>query len=197
MLSNVYLTVLDNALAEHGYKFVRYADDVLILCRSEQQAAEALNHARAVLGRLKLELNEEKTHISTFDKGFDFLGFHFGRRGRTIARKSLKAFYGKVRQTTKRQQGNKPVTAVIQALNPQLRGWANYHLEGRNVGKFKKLDKWIRKRLRSYIYKRWRVFKGPNVNKPTKEEFERMGLCSLSKVIRPGALQLSLFPAPL
>lgn len=197
MLSNVYLTVLDNALAEHGYKFVRYADDVLILCRSEQQAAEALNHARAALGQLKLELNEEKTHISTFDKGFDFLGFHFGRRGRTIARKSLKAFYGKVRQTTKRQQGNKPVTAVIQALNPQLRGWANYHLEGRNVGKFKKLDKWIRKRLRSYIYKRWRVFKGPNANKPTKEEFERMGLCSLSKVIRPGALQLSLFPAPL
>lgn len=196
LLSNVYLTVLDNALAEAGYRFVRYADDVLIFCRSEKEAAEALNHAKAVLGRLRLELNEEKTRISSFDEGFDFLGFHFGKRGRSIARKSLKALYGKVRQVTKRQQGDKPVTAVIEALNPLLRGWANYHCEGRNVGMFTRLDRWVRKRLRSYMYKRWRVYNWPRENKPTAEEFEGMGLFSLRKVFRPKALQLSLFPAP-
>lgn len=196
LLSNVYLTVLDNALAEAGYRFVRYADDVLIFCRSEKEAAEALSHAKVVLGRLRLELNEEKTRISSFDEGFDFLGFHFGTRGRSIARKSLKAFYGKVRQVTKRQQGDKPVTAVIEALNPLLRGWANYHCEGRNVGMFTRLDRWVRKRLRSYMYKRWRVFNWPRQNKPTAEEFEGMGLFSLRKVLRPKTLQLSLFPAP-
>lgn len=197
LLSNVYLTVLDNALTEAGYKFVRYADDVLILCRSEEEAAEALNHARAVLGRLRLKLNEEKTRRSTFEEGFDFLGFHFGRRGRTIAGKSLKAFYDKVREGTKRHQGDKRVTTVIKELNPLLRGWANYHREGQNVGMFDKLDNWIRKRLRGYMYKRWRVFKWPMAHKPTAEQFERMGLFSLRKVLRPESLQLSLFPAPL
>ena len=197
LLSNVYLTILDNALTEGGYKFVRYADDVLILGRSEEEAAEALNHARAVLTRLKLRLNEEKTRMISFEEGFDFLGFHFGKRGRTIARKSLKAFYDRVREGTKRHQGDKPVNTVIEELNPLLRGWANYHREGRNVGMFDRLDNWIRKRLRGYIYKRWRVFKWPMAHKPTAEEFERMGLFSLRKVLRPESLQLSLFPAPL
>ncbi len=60
-----------------------------------------------------------------------------------------------------------------------------------------KLDRWIRKRLRGYIYKRWLVFKWPMENKPTAEEFERMGLFLLRKVLRPKSHQLSLFPAPL
>lgn len=196
LLSNVYLTVLDNALTAAGYQFVRYADDVLILCRSKDEAERALNHARTALSRLKLELNEEKTRISSFDEGFDFLGFHFGKRGRSIAGKSLKAFYGKVREITKRQQGDKPLGAVIEDLNPLLRGWANYHSKGRNVGMFTRLDSWIRKRLRGYMYKRWIVFKGAGVNKPTAEDLQRMGLFLLRKVLRPEALQLSLFPAP-
>jgi group II intron reverse transcriptase/maturase len=197
LLSNVYLTVLDNALTEAGYKFVRYADDVVILCRSEDETIRALSHVRVVLGRLKLELNEEKTRVTNFDEGFDFLGFHFGKRGRSIGRKSLQAFYDNIRETTKRQQGDKPVESVIETLTPQLRGWANYHREGRNVGMFRKLDSWVRKRLRGYIHKRYIVYRWPKENKPTAEEFEKMGLFSLRKVLRPEALQLSLFPAPL
>jgi group II intron reverse transcriptase/maturase len=196
LLSNVYLTPLDNALTDAGYQFVRYADDVVILCRSEEEAAEALHHARTVLGRLKLELNEEKTSTRTFKEGFDFLGFRFTSRGRHIASKSLLALYGKVREITKRQQGDKPVTAVIRVLNPLLLGWGNYHREGRNVGMFNQLDTWIRKRLRSYIYKRWRTFRWPGVNKPDREEFKRMGLFSLRTILRPDTLQLTLFPAP-
>jgi len=196
LLSNVYLTVFDNALTEAGYKFVRYADDVLILCQSEEEAVRALDHARTVLRRLKLELNEEKTRISSFDEGFDFLGFHFGKHGRSIAGKSLKAFYGNVREKTKRQQGDKTVKAVIEELNPVLRGWANYHCEGRNVGMFKNLDSWVRKRLRGYMHKCWVEYRWPGKNLPTAEDFERMGLFSLRKVLRPETLQLSLFPVP-
>lgn len=197
LLSNIYLTVLDDALAEAGYKFVRYADDTVILCQNEMEAERALDYSRTVLTQLKLELNEEKTRISSFSEGFDFLGFHFGRRGRSIAEKSLKAFYAKVRGITKRQQGDRPVETVIASLNPLLRGWADYHREGRNIGMMNRLDRWIRKRLRGYIHKRWRVYRGYKRNKPTEEDFERMGLISMRKVLRPDTLQLSLFPAPL
>jgi RNA-directed DNA polymerase len=196
LLSNIYLTPLDNALTEAGYRFVRYADDVCIFCRDEEETEKALHQARTVLSGLKLKLNEEKTSVQTFREGFDFLGFRFTRRGRHIAERSLKALYGSVREITKRQQGDKPVLVVIKALEPQLRGWGNYHREGRNVRIFTELDKWIRKRLRSYIYKRWRIFRGPKANRPDREEFERMGLFSLRSILRPDMLQLTLFPAP-
>lgn len=193
LLSNVYLTVLDNALTEAGYQFVRYADDVVILCRREEEAPEALNYAREVLGRLKLELSEEKTVVTSFKAGFDFLGFHFTNRGFTIGTKSLKALYSKVRKATRRKQGDQPVEEVIRALNPILRGWGNYHRNGRNVGMFTKLDKWVRKRLRSYICKRWRTARWPRRSKPTKEEFDQMGLFTMRSILRPQKLQLMLF----
>ena len=191
LLSNVYLTVLDNALEEGGYKFVRYADDVVILCRDEMEASGALEYARTVLGRLKLELNEEKTRIASFQSGFDFLGYHFGLRSRKVASKSLRAFCAKVREITRRQQGDIPVTKVIEKLNPVLRGWADYHREGRNVGIFTHLDRWVKNRLRSYICKRWQVHHR-GCGKPSKEEFDRMGLYSLRRVLRPNDLQLKL-----
>ena len=192
LLSNVYLTVLDNALESKGYRFVRYADDVLVMCQSEQEALEALSETREILSQLKLELNEQKTQISSFRAGFDYLGYHFGRRGRTVASKSLRSLYSKVREITRRQQGDLPVTKVIGNLAPVLRGWGNYHLEGRNVGLFTRLDRWVCNRLRSYMCKRWRVHHRINSG-PSKSEFERMGLVSLRKLIRPDMPQLQLF----
>jgi group II intron reverse transcriptase/maturase len=192
LLSNVYLTVLDNALESKGYRFVRYADDVLVMCQSEQEALEALSETRQILSKLKLELNEQKTQISSFGAGFDFLGYHFGRRGRTVASKSLRSLYSKVREITRRQQGDLPVAKVIENLAPVLRGWGNYHLEGRYNGLFTRLDRWVCNRLRSYIYKRWRVHHRINSG-PSKSEFERMGLVSLRKMIRPDMPQLQLF----
>jgi len=195
LLSNVYLTVLDNALEGMGYRFVRYADDVVILCRDEQEVEEALAYARHVLSKLKLELSEEKTHITSFREGFDFLGFHFGRRGRKVGGKSLRGFYGKVRQITRRQQGDIAVDKVIAHLNPVLRGWGNYHREGRNVGLFTRLDKWVRNRLRGYITKRWRVHHSP-VIEPSKTDFDLMGLFSMRRLLRPGGPQLQLPGVP-
>jgi len=192
LLSNVYLTVLDNALTEAGHRFVRYADDVVLLCRHEEEATEALQLTRTVLGRLKLEINEEKTVVTTFKAGFDFLGFHFTSRSRSIATKSLLALYAKVREVTRRAQGDRPVESVIATLNPLLRGWGTYHRYGRNVGMFTKLDKWVRKRLRSYLHKRWRTrtWSSPT---PSREDFEQMGLFSMRSILRPEKLQLMLF----
>lgn len=187
LLSNIYLTVLDNALDEAGYHFVRYADDVVILCRTQEEAQRALGKAREVLAGLKLELNEEKTRVTSFAEGFDFLGFHFIQRFRKIGSKSLLSFYTKVRETTKRQQGDRPATAVIEDLNPIIRGWGNYHKEGHNVGMFGKLERWVRKRLRSYIHKRWR-----SQTKPTRREFDQMGLLSMRSIVRPKQLHLVL-----
>jgi group II intron reverse transcriptase/maturase len=191
LLSNIYLTVLDNALADTGIKFVRYADDVLILCRDLDRAQSALELVRSVLTKLKLELNEEKTQISSFNLGFDFLGFHFGRAGRGIGTKSLKSFYRKVREATRRNQGDVPLSIVIENLNPIIRGWGNYHNQGRNIGMFTKLDKWTRNRIRSYVWKRWRDRAAFNVH-PSKEELEKSGLLSLRSIFRPKYVQLEL-----
>lgn len=193
LLSNIYLTPFDNALTEEGCRFVRYADDVVILCRDKEEADRALGFARQCLARLKLELSEEKTKITTFKAGFDFLGFRFKLGGRGISSKSIKAFYSKVRRATRRHQRDRPVEQIIETLNQTLRGWGNYHKEGRNVGIFTFLDNWVRRRLRSYIYKRWVTRKWFEVSKPTKEDFERMGLFSLRGILRPKNLQLQLF----
>lgn len=195
LLSNVYLTVLDNALQGKGYRFVRYADDVVIMCRDEQEVKEALAYARQVLGKLKLELNEEKTKITSFREGFDFLGFHFGLRGRRVGSKSLRGFYGKVRVITRRQQGDIAVDKVVADLNPVLRGWGNYHRGGRNVGLFTRLDKWVRNRLRGYIYKQWRVHHKSTVE-PSKADFDQMGLFSMRGLLRPDETQLQLSGVP-
>ena len=193
LLSNVYLTAFDNALTDEGYQFVRYADDVVIMCRNGQEAEQALAFARKALGSMKLELSEEKTRITTFKQGFDFLGFHFKLNGKGVGTKSLKGLYSKVRQITRRYQGDRPVKQVIEDLCPVLQGWGNYHRYGRNVGLFTKLDKWVRKRLRSYIYKRWDTSRWSSESRPAKAEFERMGLYSLRSILRPQELQLKLF----
>ncbi len=192
LLSNVYLTVLDLALEEAGYRFVRYADDVVCLCRSEEEAERALDYVREVLRRLKLELNEGKSSITSFKEGVDFLGYRFGLGGRGVSSSSLRAVYARVREVTRRRQGDIPVGQVIEELNPVLRGWGNYHREGRNVGLFTRLDKWVRNRLRAYKNKRWRTHHQWNV-RPNNEELTRLGLLSLRSMVLPDGPQLKLF----
>lgn len=193
LLSNIYLTVLDNALAAKGHRFVRYADDVVIFCHERRQANDVLAYVRQVLCKLKLELNEEKTCVRSFSQGFDFLGFHFTRRGMKVSGKSLKGLYRKVREVTQRQQGDRPVQAVIDRLNPILQGWSNYHKRGRNVGLYTRLDRWVRKRLRAYVHKRWRTREGH----PSNREFAQKRLVSMRSIIRPSQdVQLMLFEAP-
>lgn len=188
LLSNIYLTPLDNALSKNGYKFVRYADDVVILCKTRAEADKALTLTRTILKSLCLELSEEKTSVSSFREGFVFLGFHFKQRKTGVAGKSLTSLYRKVREATKRNQGDIPLEAVVAKLNPMVRGWGNYHKKGQNAHLFKKLDRWIRTRLRAYVHKRWRQF----CHSPTTRELEILGLVSLNG-LRPKQKQFELF----
>jgi len=162
---------------------------VVILCKTKVQADQALEFIRKQLKRLKLELSEEKTTVTSFKAGFDFLGFRFEQKKTVVAGQSLKSFYRKMKETSKRHQGDIPLEAIIARLNPIIRGWGNYHKKGQNVRLFKKLDRWIRMRLRAYVKKRWCQF----WSTPTTKDLENMGLVSMYDVIRPKELQLELF----
>lgn len=193
LLANIYLTPFDYGLAEAGYIHVRYADDVLILCRTREEAEAALEVAKGLLGRLKLTLSPEKTIVSSFREGFDFLGFHFTTRHVGVGKKSLKGLYGKVREATRRQQGDVPVEVVISTVNPIIAGWANYHRAGHNAGLFKRLDKWIRNRIRAYVRRcwrdrgRWKLYEA--------EELDRTGLKRMAWM-KPRNHQMKLFESP-
>lgn len=193
LLSNIYLTPFDRGLQKAGYAHVRYADDVLILCKTREEAEAALQVADGLLNRMKLRLSPEKTVISSFREGFDFLGFHFGKRYVGVGKKSLKSVYAKVREMTRRNQGDIPVERVIAELNPKIEGWANYHRFGNNIVLFRKLDRWVRNRVRAYIRRRWRDRGRWKLY--SAEELDRMGLVRMEWKI-PRYRQLKLFESP-
>lgn len=174
-LSNLVLDDLDKALEARGLRFVRYADDFVVLCSSPKEAEEALEVVKQVLGTLKLSLNETKTRLTSFGQGFEFLGFRFRRFRVGIRDKSLERFRARVRSLTRRQQGRN-VDAVLADLNPVLRGWAGYFGVAEVSKSFRNLDKWVRMRIRAFRFKRkchhdnWRL---------PKRRLARWGLLSL------------------
>jgi RNA-directed DNA polymerase len=154
LLSNIYLDPLDHLMAERGYKMVRYADDFVVLCRSETEAQEALERIRGWMQTAELQLHPEKTRIvdATQKGGFDFLGYHFERGYRWPREKSLKKLKDKIRKETPRSSG-RSLEATIDRLNPILRGWFGYYQDS-HATTFEPLDSWVRMRLRSILRKR-------------------------------------------
>lgn len=154
LLSNIYLDPLDHRVAERGKEMVRYADDFVVLCRSEEEAGEALSLVEEWTLSVGLQLHSEKTKIvdATQPGGFDFLGYHFERGKKWPRKKSLNQFRDKVRLRTRRQNGNS-LACIIAQLNPLLRGWFNYFRHGHRAT-FSTLDGWIRMRLRSILRQR-------------------------------------------
>lgn len=149
LLANIVLNPFDHELEKAGYKFVRYADDFVILCKTKQQAVAALEFAKGILeGQMGLELSEEKTKIVQLKDGFDFLGFHFNSQGITIREKSMEKFKDAIRNATVRSQNLDH--EVIEKLNRVIRGTVNYFAYPitNTLKQFTKLERWIRKRLR-------------------------------------------------
>jgi RNA-directed DNA polymerase len=135
---------------------VRYADDFIILCRTEEEAQRALEEVRQWTTQAGLTLHPEKTHIVDARQpgGFDFLGYHFEKGQRWPRKKSLEKFKESIRTKTKRTNGQSLPTIIV-TLNRSLQGWFNYfkHSHPRT---FAPLDVWIRMRLRSILRKRHR-----------------------------------------
>jgi RNA-directed DNA polymerase len=154
LLANLYLNPLDHLMAQHGIEMVRYADDFVLLCRSENEARQALAWVQEWTASAGLTLHPDKTRIvdATQRGGFDFLGYHFERGYRWPREKSLKKMKDTVREKTGRTNGQS-LRVIIEDLNATLRGWFQYFQHShRNT--FSSLDKWIRMRLRSILRKR-------------------------------------------
>jgi RNA-directed DNA polymerase len=151
LLSNIYLDPLDHHMAQLGYEMVRYADDFVILCRSQEQAQRALAEVEAWTTAAGLRLHPAKTRIVDASQhgGFDFLGYHFERSYRWPSTKSLHKLKDKIRAQTKRTSGY-CLRRIVATLTPIQRGWFEYFKHSvRNT--FEKLDKWTRMRLRSLL----------------------------------------------
>ena len=158
LLSNIYLNPLDHLMVVWGYEMVRYADDFVILCRSQAEAEQALAKVRQWCEAEGLTIHPTKTRIVDVRKeGFDFLGYHFvtTRRGnltRWPRKKSIQKLRDTIRQKTKRNNG-KCLPAIIASLNPTLRGWFGYFKHSLR-GTFEGVDGWVRMRLRSILRRR-------------------------------------------
>ena len=154
LLANIVLNQLDWRLEEAGYRFVRYADDFVVVCKTHQQAEAAMAVTEEIMADLGLSLSPEKTKIASYGKGYEFLGFRLSSRSRTMRSKSLEKFKTKVRELTRRCHNLD--ARVIEKLNRVIRGTANYFATNfsTTIWLFQQLDKWIRMRLRCMKFKR-------------------------------------------
>jgi RNA-directed DNA polymerase len=209
LLSNVYLHAFDRAMTDRGIgELVRYADDFVVLCRSERDANAALEIAGEILGGLGLRLHADKTKVVDLREGregFDFLGWHFRARvsGRLLERgvrryylhrwpsqRSLKRLRAKVKAKTGRDRvGIRDVREVIAELNPILRGWGTYFRTGNAADKFLQIDRYVAWRLKRLLIKRkGRNLRAGEVEAWTADWLVGLGLHRLRGTIRyPGA----------
>lgn len=156
LLANIYLDAFDQEMKRRTHRIVRYADDILILCRTEKAAQSALSTATQILEKdLKLTVNQKKTHIAHSSKGVKFLGVEIGSQWTRIQKSKLVGFKRKVKQLTKRNGGINLVE-VIKRLNPVVRGFVNYFSIANCKRELKALSSWIRRRLRAIQLKLWK-----------------------------------------
>jgi len=157
LLSNMYLDPLDHFMARKGMEMVRYADDMVILCRSAQEARAALAEVQQWVAQAGLTLHPEKTRIvDAAQEGFDFLGYHFSGGRRWPRDKSLMKFKDAIRRKTPRNHGQS-LEVIIANVNRTTWGWFEYFKQTSYTSVFRGLDGWLRRRLRRTLLKRHKV----------------------------------------
>jgi group II intron reverse transcriptase/maturase len=176
LLSNIYLHVLDLLWSRHSAHLgtlVRYADDLVVVCKTKQQCEQAEKDVRKYLARLSLELHPDKTRrVELYDgkESFDFLGCRFRKRlsGAILEREGKRTYFlhrqpspramkrirQKVRDKTPRGRCHADICEVIADLNPILRGWGAYFGTGNAARSFNQIDSYVHERLRSLHVKR-------------------------------------------
>lgn len=150
LLSNILLDELDKELERRGHKFCRYADDCNIYVHSQKAGERVMASTKQFLmKRLKLKVNEGKSAVALVRER-KFLGYRLQTDGRlSMAPESLKRMKDKVRVLTKRNRGRK-LEQVVLELNRYLTGWLSYFRLVESKDLFRRLDSWIRRRLRCY-----------------------------------------------
>jgi RNA-directed DNA polymerase len=153
LLSNIYLNGLDHLMASRGYEMTRYADDMVIQCRTAAEAETALAEVRGWVDAHGLTLHPTKTKVVDVEGGgFDFLGYHFERHRKWPRKKSLDRLRETIRSKTRRTDG-RSLEVIIRDVNQTLRGWFEYFKHS-TKSTFRNLDAWIRMRLRSILRRR-------------------------------------------
>lgn len=153
LLSNLYLNDLDHLMAGQGYEMTRYADDLVIQCRTREEAVAALAQVQTWVTDRGLTLHPTKTKIvHVDDEGFEFLGYRFIKHRRFPRKKSLEKFKDSIRGKTRRNHGDS-LQAIIATMNRTLRGWYEYFKHSWKTT-FADLDGWVRMRLRSILRRR-------------------------------------------
>ena len=141
---------------------VRYADDIVLLCKSKRAAERLLESSTRYLeGKLKLKVNREKSHIAKVNatKNFKFLGFAFGK-GKDgffirVHKKALLKAKNKLRMLTRRNRG-KNVREVMGEVKRYMQGWLNYYAIASMKQTMAEWNSWLRRRIRMYIWKQWK-----------------------------------------
>jgi len=153
LLANIALNNLDWQLHNAGFRFVRYADDFVVLCETEDKVKEAHDLVQCQLTQLGLTLSPEKTKQTQFRDGFAFLGFTISSWSVSMRPKSVEKFKTKMRELTARHHNLDQ--DVVKKVNQVVRGTANYFATAfsdvRNL--FRSLDRWIRMRIRCMKFK--------------------------------------------
>jgi RNA-directed DNA polymerase len=154
LLANIYLDPLDHTMAAAGIEMVRYADDLVLLCRTETEAQRALLLLATWVHAAGLTLHPDKTRIvdATQRGGFDFLGYHFERGHHWPRAKSVQKLKETLRAKTRRTNG-RSLAAIIADVNRTLRGWFAYFQHSPRHW-FRTLDSWLRMRLRTILRRR-------------------------------------------
>jgi RNA-directed DNA polymerase len=154
LLSNIYLDPLDHLAASLGLAMVRYADDIVILCRTADEAQQALEAVQRWVDDNGLTLHPTKTRVvDARQEGFDFLGYHFHGTQHWPREKSVRKLKDNLRQKTRRTSGES-LPCIIWQVNRTLRGWFEYFQHGTRRSLYKDLDGWLRMRLRSLLRRR-------------------------------------------
>ena len=167
VLANILLNELDHELEARGHRFVRYADDMMILCRSRKAAERTLRAIKPFIeGKLFLRLNEQKTKVcSITDPDLKFLGFGFfavrnPEGGAPIVKsrphqKSQKKFKAALKQATSRSRGQSLETFRTKTAQI-VRGWVTYFRNGSMKTFLRDLSQWYRRRIRQLYWKQWK-----------------------------------------
>ncbi|MGK5529485.1 group II intron reverse transcriptase/maturase [Streptomyces sp. URMC 129] len=194
-LANIYLSVLDRHFSriwdskmspawrrQHrrrkelpNFRFVRYADDFVVLVRGAKEEAEVLKTeiGKLLASRLRMTLSDEKTRITHIDDGFIFLGFHIQRKhwggGRRVvltipSKQALASVMHKIKKLTERGITSLSLEDVLRAVNPVLRGWAAYFRYGASKRTFaclgwyawRRMNLWIRRKHPRMTWKQMR-----------------------------------------
>ena len=162
LLANIYLDEFDKEFEKRGVPCVRYADDIVLLARSERAARRLLETSTKYLEQeLKLTVNREKSKVASVFaiRNFKFLGFALGRNGNGIYIRVHPKSWEKMKARLKRLSSRRNVQSVIPALykiREYMRGWLNYYGIAAMKNNIEELNGWLYHRIRMCIWKMWK-----------------------------------------